>query len=281
MKKKFLQATIILFSLLACQNKNDSNQIISVSDTLTDTTQTARKRLVYTKYNLPFPVDLYTFLNENDVLYDNTLLNSPTNLTKYNTSISKSINFGVYASNLAYCTVYGQNQDAMLYFKATKRLAADLNIIEGYDKDIIDRMSANINNSDSLLLMATNAYWSACNYLEQNNQINILPFIVAGGWLESVYLSLASVQNSDVEDKIYDKIIEQRADLENLLKYLLDVMLDSNTFEVNEDIQELGLQLTELKKVYQSFETDEEKIPRRKMHKLYRVIKNIRTKYTD
>lgn len=236
--------------------------------------------LVYTRYNLPLPVELYQFLRESEQSFNQKLMNPVENITRYNTSTVQAFNFGVYASDLAYSTVFEQNQQAILYFNTTKELAGKLHIARGYDQEIIDRMNRNMNNNDSLHHIASNAYWNACNYLEANDQINILPFIVVGGWVESMHLAINSANLENPQQEIVVKIARQRQSLENLMQYLIDVMMDSNTFEVNEDVQELGGKFTRLREIYDSLgENPSQSITPEKMRLIAKEISVMRSSY--
>ncbi len=257
----------ILFSLtlVACSGSAENDEQQQTTDSLINeeiTDSLAQNfvyedGVVYTKYNLPLPVDLFLSLKETNSTFNSEILNAPQNAGLYNTSIIKAVNFGIYAADLAYCNIFEKNQDAIIYFHVTKQLADELNIDKGYDESIIERLEANIANSDSLNKIATKSYWDACNYLEKNDNINILPFIVSGGWVETMYLAINS---NDSNEKMMQKVASQKTSLENLMKYLYDVMMDSNTFIVNEDVQDLGFKFAELKKIYDQLETSGDKI---------------------
>jgi len=247
----------ILFTFNFCSSENDGtgNNVDNVIDSIKNEgkpkTEKAVESVIYTKYNLPLPVVLYRFLKKNKSNFDPDLLNPNDKVKNYNTSISKAFNLGVYSSALAYCTVFEQNQQAINYFVTTKRLSDELSIDNGYDETIIQRGNDNINNSDSLNKIATNAYWQACGFLEDNKKINILPFVIAGSWLESMYLTIHTVNIEEEGDQIMLKIAEQGVALNNLTQYLLDVMVDSNAFEINPEIQKLLNELKSIKAVYE------------------------------
>lgn len=286
----FIVFVLALASMVSCnpeprnnENLNDTTENISEEVVPEDiaATDTNKTILVYTKYDLPLPVELYKFLKDNNMQFNNTLLNSTNNVTKYNTSVSKAINFGIYASDLAYCTVFEQNQNSILYFHTTKQLADELHIDKGYNESIIERMEENMDNNDSLHNIATKAYWNACNYLEENDNVNILPFVVSGGWIESMHLAMQTVDTQNPAPEIMKEVAMQRAALENLMDYLYDVMMDSNTFEVNEDVQELGFKFADLKVVYDRLDENPADVPitKEQFQAIAETIETIRNSY--
>jgi hypothetical protein len=173
-----------------------------------------------TKVKLPSPVEFYLFIRESKAQFNNQALNRFDKSSNYVTSTKKALNFGVYASDLAYCTVYEQQQETNNYFKTLKHFAGELGVNEGYDKSIILRINNNLNNSDSLYQITNDSYWKVCNYLEDNSKSNILGPILIGGWIESLYLGLRSVETFSQDNPIVQRITEQRYLLDNLLDYL-------------------------------------------------------------
>lgn len=171
-------------------------------------------------YKLPSPVELYIFLKEHDIKYDKAHLNKLENVSKYYTNYSKYINFGIYASDLAYTTVYEDQQQSFLYFSTVKTLADELGFAEGFDEIAAKRIEQNSFNSDSLYHIAIDAYWEACNYLEDIGQTSELALIVAGGWIESAFLAAKSVPEFKENDASIIRIAEQSILLENLIEYL-------------------------------------------------------------
>jgi len=282
-EKNFIKILIVAITLLTVTgcNEESSTTKIKVSDSLNANTTKIESSmggiLVYTKYNIPLPVEIYKLLKKNNKQFNKELLNTVENFSKYNTNIQKSINLGVYTSDLAYCTLFDKNQEAIIYYQTSSELAMDLHIDKGFSQSFINRMYSNINNYDSLRTIASDSYWEACNYLENNDRINILPFVVSGGWLESMYLILNNVNIKAPEAEILQRIAEQKTALQNLMQYLLDVMIDSNTFEVNEEVQELGIKLGELKKIYDTVKNNT--INEEQFVEISKKIKAIRDNY--
>ena len=182
-----------------------------------------------TKYKLPSPVELYLLLREAKAQFNLDAMNNVDKVANYLTSTQKAINFGIYASDLAYCTVFEKQQETHTFFKILKILATQLGVTEGYDNAIVSRIDKNLYNSDSLYQITSDSYWEVCNYLEENGKANVLAPILMGGWVESVYLSINSVDKFDANNEIVMRITEQRYLLENLLDYLKTLHKDPET----------------------------------------------------
>jgi len=215
MKKIFIILIIIPF-LFSCSNNNKelSEEMDSLNMSSLDTNG------VKTRVKLPSPVEFYLFIRESKAQFNAQALNTSSKAVNYISSNQKAINFGIYASDLAYCTVYEQQQETNDYFKTLKNLASALGVNDGYDKSILTRIDKNLNNSDSLYQITNDSYWKVCNYLEDNSKSNILGPILIGGWIESLYLGIKAVEQFDQNNPIVQRITEQRYLLDNLLDYL-------------------------------------------------------------
>lgn len=243
---------IILISILlfSCVNESTNNNTNEEADIAV---QESAHILVYTKYNLPLPVDFYRFLKRQEPPKDySSYLNNPENVDRYTTNKERGINFGIYASDLAYCVVFEEKQLSIDYFNVTKELADNLHIAKGYTMDVVERLNNNINNNDSLHNIASKSYWSACNFLEANNEVNILPFVVFGGWVESIYLAVISVDENNPPVELLNRLSGEKQALNNLINYFEDVIKESNSFEINNDLEELTDKLESIKKAYDS-----------------------------
>lgn len=195
-------------------------------------------------YKLPSPIELFLFMKQHDAKFVKDAANSADDYkTKYYTSKSKAINFGVYATDLAYSVVFEEYQKTLLYFKVTKSLADELNLVEGFDEKVMKRIDNNINNIDSLQEITSDAYWVACDYLENQNKTDLLSFIMIGSWIESVYIAVQTLDKYKADSPILKRgIAEQGLLLANLLEHLESRHANDPTFtELMEQLQDLQL----------------------------------------
>jgi len=274
--------TLFVYSLflVSCISNKETDSFVS-EESVDTISATAKPILVYTKYNLPLPVDFYRFLKKQDSPSVNVnTLNPPINIERYITNKKKGINFGIYTSDLAYCIVFEKNQESINYYNVTKDLADNLHIAKGYTMEIVERLNNNINNNDSLHNIASKSYWSACNYLEANDEVNILPLIVAGAWIESIYLAIISIDAKTPPPYFLKRLTDEKESLENLIQYLLDVIMDSNTFEINLDIQEVGTKLQGIREIYKKV-PENDTLSLSQFNELKNEISNVRNYYIE
>ncbi|MBQ1696935.1 MAG: hypothetical protein II075_03540 [Bacteroidales bacterium] len=238
-------AVLLLAGLDGCSSNGKKTRVKPVSDNNTETV-TEVSNVVYTKYGIPLPIDLFKYLVSEDIPYNNDLLVPLENMEKYTKETKQAMALGVYSADIAYCSLYKRQQEVMGYFNCSFKLADKLDISEGFNFRYVERMENNVNSADSLSNIAAESYWKACNYLNDNEKNNILPFVIYGGWVESQYLTVAS---NDLKTT-REQIMNQREGLLSLINYLYEVMIESSAFYYNYDIKTIIVKLNNIKKVY-------------------------------
>lgn len=277
-KKRFLFVIILGFVLgiSACTSTTEENNDENADTTQVSVDTTAQKKESQF-FNLPSPIELYTFLYENNIKFQAELMNPIENVDKYVTSEEKGIALGVYASDIAYCAVYNKSDQTMNYFVTSKKIADELGLTEGFDEKIADRINNNLHNSDSLYNISTDSYSMALNYLRAQNQEQLLPLMIFGGWIESVYIAVNSYNDKtfNPENPVVFQILDQGYLLENLVDYFKT--LDQN----NETIKKITEQLTDLQNIYLSIQDNVDvDITKEQFDNIKEKIQNIRNYWT-
>ncbi len=176
--------------------------------------------------------------------YNPMLLNDPNSVNKYTRESSKALNLGVYGADLNSTGVFEQTQESMLFLKCVNILAKSLGVSNSFDEKMVDRMTANKSNRDSTLEIISQSFKSADKYLKDNGRPGTSSLIVAGAWIEGIYLAINTAQETRSE-AIAKEIYKQ----EESLKYLVQLLEQS---KINADAAYV---LTDLKKVQPLFES--------------------------
>jgi len=241
-KLKFL--SLLLASTLICSCGSDTNdsEEISATDT-TDASKTKDTKAQNVFYSIPSPVETTSLLKAAGAKYNKSYLNPIENLSKYESVKAKALNLGVYGSDLSFTSMFDQTQESMLYLRCTNTLASKLGISGAFDEKTTERIEANMNNRDSLLGIISDSYWTADAYLKDNGQPGVSALIIAGGWIEGLYIA-TQIALTTKSEAITTRIGEQKLSLENLI-----ALLESHKSE-NEGISEVMKSLVELKQIY-------------------------------
>jgi hypothetical protein len=193
---------------------------------------------------IPSPLEISVLLKESGKKYNATFLNSPDNLSKYNSNYKKALNLGIYGTDLGYTNIYEQNQDGVKYMATIKGLADGLNIGQFFDIETIGRLATNSKNLDSLLLITTQNFNNINHYLQTQSRSNLSVLLLTGGWLEAMHIT-CNVAGSDPNNKeLQEKIGEQKVILENI------ILLLSFYKESDKNMASLLTDMEGLKKVF-------------------------------
>ena len=205
-------------------------------------------------YKIPSPMEMFLFLEQNSCPYVKEALHDPNQIGEYTTTMGKAINFGIYSADLAYSSVYGDNQNTLTYFNTARKLASELGLYEGYGEEIAERIDQNLNSIDSLIDISAESYDVMTLTLEDQGLSDVLGFILAGGWTESLYLTFESMDHLDMNSPIIERIVDQQILLDNLLAYL-----KHNNNTVNN--QNLVSKLEEVQEIFDNLYFNNENVP--------------------
>lgn len=261
-KFMLLLATVLLFS---CHNNNNKKEAEDETNDSTAISNADQVKVNY--YKIPCPSELFWFIKDFGAVYSRKIPNSINNTSNYNDNIKKALNFGIYASDLFYASVFKQNQETMKFYKQVKKLGNELNIVEGFDENIAKRVDKNLNNSDSLFSITSEANSNAIAYLEGLGKSNILPYITLGGWVESVYIATKQVKIFNSKDPIISIIVDQKYLLENIIGLLSSVDQDETTKAYS----------IKLKEIQKSYDEADEIITKKQYDKITEKITSLRS----
>jgi len=240
--------TALIFSLIifsfGCEDDG--------SDSNVDTTNPEKKVKIAFEtakqifYSLPSPVETAMIIENTNVQFSDEFILPYEAVDLYETSDEQAVNLGVYSADLSYLTMFGQQQIAVKYLAACKKLAEELSLLNVISDSTINELQNNIMDKDQAMNIISEQFININSYLEENDRSISATLIVFGGWVEGLYLSVMLIGN-DVEDNIdlAQMIYDQKISLEDLIN-LLDL------YKEDEHIKTYLYELKELKTIYDS-----------------------------
>lgn len=228
-RKHFLIAPLAAsLMLVSCGgDKTEGGDEMSGVDTLKTETQT--EQITETFFQVPSPGEMLTFIkmvggkNNKNVSF----LNSPDNQKNYTDNKSKALNFGIYSCDLSYCSIFEIGSEALKYFKTVKQLGDQIGVSSAISPEVLKRLEGNIGNPDSLSVITDDVYFSSFESLEKSKQGPTLSLVVAGGWIESLYIA-TSLAKYDAKSPVVDRLADQKYTLDNLIEFLKKYESDAN-----------------------------------------------------
>ena len=213
---------ILLF--VGCKNQSDKQNVESEIDSTAETAKIDKSANTMFKFNnvvfsVPSPYEFAYFVKNLGITFNRDYLNSPKNASSYTTSFRKAVNLGVYGTDLGYLTIYDQTPDGVSYFATSKTLAAELGIASVFGQKTMTRIEKNMGNKDSLMVILSTSYREADAYLKDNDRKSLASYVLAGSWIESIYI-LTQISKTMPVKEVYQRIAEQKHPLDNLIKIL-------------------------------------------------------------
>ncbi len=188
---------------------------------------------------IPSPLEISVLLKESGTKYNFGLLNSPDNISRYNSNYQKALNLGIYGTDLGYTNIYEQNNDGIKYLTSIKSLADDLSIGQFFDIETIGRLATNSKNLDSLLLITTQNFNNINHYLQTQSRANLSVLLLTGGWLEAMQITCQVAAKDPKNKELTEKIGEQKIILEQIVLLLSFYKGDENMASLLKDMEEL------------------------------------------
>ncbi|MES2516055.1 MAG: hypothetical protein V4580_18010 [Bacteroidota bacterium] len=221
-RKHFLIAPLALTLVLAScgGDKTEGDDDMSAGvDTLKTETQT--EQVTETFFQVPSPGEMLTFIkmvggkNNKNVSF----LNSADNQKNYTDNKTKALNFGIYSCDLSYCSIFEIGSEALKYFKVVKQLGDQIGVSSAIQPAVLKRLEGNLGNPDSLSVITDDVYFSSFEALEASKQGPTLSLVVAGGWIESLYIA-TSLAKYDAKSPVVERLADQKYTLDNLIEFL-------------------------------------------------------------
>ncbi|MCC6251125.1 MAG: hypothetical protein IT238_01530 [Bacteroidia bacterium] len=244
-KLNLIIAVAVSSLLFSCKGNSKSD-----TDEVDPTAVENQSKAAKVFYAIPSPSELSAIIKATGANFNKSILNPPANQSKYTSIIQMSMNLGVYGADLSYTSTFDQTQEAMAYMGVCKKLADGLGITGAINENTVKRMEKNLNNKDSLLSIISDTYLETDVYLKNNDRAGVSALVVAGGWIEGLYISTSIAEQNAKNEAIIKRIAEQKLILENLIG-----LLESN--EADENIPEIMTDLKALKGVFDNIKMTE------------------------
>jgi len=220
---KWPVSVAMALSLLSCGGGAEGTKDAPAkADTLDTTAQGSESGLMNVGgklFSIPSPVQTALLIRKAGLPYDKALPLPAESIDRLASKIQRALALGAFGADLAYVTVHKDGQRALSTLQTVQKLSGQLELSNAFDQQLIDGFKKSINNEDSLLRFSGSAFRSADQYLKNNNRDDVSALVLAGGWIEGMYLTVSrATEKSD--PALSTRIGEQRKTIENLIALL-------------------------------------------------------------
>jgi len=192
--------------------------------------------------NISSPVEIAALIKAVGVPYSKDYLATTDYVDNYNTSFKQALGLGIFGADLGYQNMYNKTGGVIDYISAIKTLADGIKVGQFFDFSTLKRLATNNQNLDSLMYISVQNFNQMDRYLRENNRSNLSSLIVAGVWIESMYL-LSEVIKESPNAELSEKIGEQKLILGNLMLLL-------NNYDQDPRFKTLIDDLTDIQNIY-------------------------------
>ena len=192
--------------------------------------------------NLASPIEVAAMINSLNVPFSISYLADPEELSTSTTSFEMAYTLGALSADLGYLNMYEKTGSAVNYLSSINRLADALQIGQFFDFNTIKRLATTSSDLDSLMFISVNSFNNMDDYLRETGRSNLSALMVAGVWIEGLYLATQVASNHSSEE-LKSMIGEQKLILNDLLLIL-------NNYNNEEVIRGYISDLEKIKEVY-------------------------------
>jgi hypothetical protein len=172
---------------------------------------------VVEEFVLPSTVQIGDLFRNSGLEYVSGLTLDPQKSSTYNTTFDKYFAFGAYWTDMTYCVLNQQSQEARKYMKVLKDVSAELGAGEVFsDQGMLNRFDENLENNDSILMILIEIDEKTDAYVDDNDQYEFALVAFVGGWAEGMYLGV-STSTYEGHTQVTGRIIEQMVILDQLV----------------------------------------------------------------
>ncbi len=240
-----LLALVALFS--ACggeQPQQDQLQVDNGQDSALVADRMKRTKNIF--FNIPSPMETASLLKKAGADYNGKILNDVKNVDKYTAASKQALNLGIYGADLSYASVFNHTQESMFYTSCAKKLADRLGVSTAFNDSTLEAMERSQNDRDALLDIISETYWNVDGYLKENGRDNISALMIAGGWVEGLYIATQIATTNDSPD-LRQRIAEQKYSLKDLMGLVASYEVDEPALNgVKADLEALSTLFTDV-----------------------------------
>ena len=154
----------------------------------------------------------------------------------------------------------------------SKVLIEELNISAALDPDILDKIEQNGDDKDALIKIITNSFYSTYNYLQKNERGGVSSIIMAGSWIEGVFIATHISEDTFNNKEMVKIILDQKNSLDKLVDLLTKNADDP-------DVQSVYDAIYPLKQIYDSI--DENAITEDQLNSIKDTVRDLRDKIIE
>ncbi len=225
--KNFCSTGFLLTLMLLTYSCGTDKKQETSSDEFDEAASEIKEKVEAIIYEIPSPSEIPFIIQATGAEFIPQLVNDLGKYEKYTSSTKvAAMNLGVYASDIGYLVTYEKVQEALNYMDGCLNIGEALGLQSTIDVSIIEKFEANLGKRDTLAAIINDAINKSDSYLKENERNNIAALVIAGTFIEGLYIA-TQIVDSYPKDMLSD-------DERNLiLTPLIRIVLEQDTALAN------------------------------------------------
>lgn len=200
--------------------------------------------------NVASPVETAALIKGLNIPFNRSYLANTNSEGSLNTSFQKALGLGIFGADLGYINMYERTSLVLNYITTIKNLADGIQVGQFFDFSTLSRIATNRENIDSLVLISQQSFNRIDSYLRETNRAQLSVVIVAGVWIEGLYITTKVAQDAN-NPRINETIGEQKIIMNSLMLLLNNYKKDPNIASLISDFEEIQVLFKDIKITYE------------------------------
>ena len=250
MTRRLLYLVVVAILLSSCNSCRNSGSDKNLSDdfVIPDSIKNDQPLEISTSViddmvqNISSPIETAAVIKGLKIPFNKDIIASTKYAEGFNTNFSKALGLGIYGCDLGYLNMYGKTSLVIDYITTIRTLADGIQVGQFFDFSTLKRLATNNENIDSLVLISQQSMTRIDTYLKENKRSNLSVVIVAGVWIEGLYLSSIVAQETK-----HQRMIETIGEQKEIISFLMLLM---NNYKKDPNMAKLIQSFEEIKALY-------------------------------
>ncbi|MBQ1698286.1 MAG: hypothetical protein II075_10435 [Bacteroidales bacterium] len=192
-------------------------------------------------YSLPSPLEVAFIVENSGVGYEPGILHKTELGVRYSTTKSQAINLGIYGADLSYSILFNQQQVALKYLDCIKDLSSGLDVSDTTSVKKLREMEEYIHDKEKLKKIVAQTFFHSDALLKENSRRPTAIMIVAGMWIESLYIATQLSGGDPANNPSLTRcIVEQGLVFDDLLGMLASVPNNEDIAYIKDKVSVIG-----------------------------------------
>jgi len=256
MTRRFIFFLLVATMFSSCNSCRNSNKKLSddfdIPDSLKEDKPIPISAAVIDDMvqNIASPIETAAIIKGLKIPFNKDLIANTRYADNFSTNFAKALGLGIYGCDLGYLNMYGKTSLVIDYISTLRSLADGIQVGQFFDFATLKRLATNNENIDSLVLISQQSMTRIDTYLRENNRANLGIVIVAGVWVEGLYISSIVTQETN-QKRMRDIIGDQKEIINVLMPLLIHYRKDPNMAKLIKNFEEIKALYSEVKISYE------------------------------